>query len=583
MLEPPKKESPSEFIANNRYLSSEVSASPGRWKNIPYQKEMMDVTEDPRHNICIYMLSTQTGKTECLKNLLFYRLIKRPAGCTWLLPSISMARDFSSAQLETMIRDNKLLRDITPDSRKDGASRLFKKFPGAFLRLVGGQKSDQVSSFPSPIVFADEIDRIPMNARSSSGVFEGNILHLLLQRMTNYPPEKRLALFTSTPTLSGTSAIEDWFLKSDQRYPYVKCRNGHYNFLKWESFQWKNKDSKAKEEEPEEIFYPCGKCDYKYSDANRYKWLPTVKWQKKNPKSDIAGFHLNAFYSPWVSWSSIVGKWLAAKGTQTKEMVFFNTSLGLPYRCEQIEKPDYELLHSKEKKHKRGVIPKEVTVLLASCDVQGDRLEVQLIGWNRKKAYIIDYFVFDGNTFDLEAECWSELNELLKKKWTRRGKAKIEIKALSIDAQFNSSTVGKFARSKRKVYPVNGLDRFDVPVHPPKPMMIKSNGKWIKTGKKRWPISSSLLKMDVYNRLKLGEGSKESISFCSGLPEEYYKQLTAESLDIVTTKNNSIKHQWVKNYHNNEALDTLANNLGLHTILFGNWSEERWESHENKS
>ena len=32
----------------------------------------------------------------------------------------------------------------------------------------------------------------------------------------------------------------------------------------------------------------------------------------------------------------------------------------------------------------------------------------------------------------------------------------------------------------------------------------------------------------------------------------------------------------------NAAFDTLANNLGLHTILFGNWSEERWEAHEKK-
>ena len=46
-LKPPKKELPSEFIAKHRYLSSEVSNS-RKWKNIPYQKEMMDVTEDSK-------------------------------------------------------------------------------------------------------------------------------------------------------------------------------------------------------------------------------------------------------------------------------------------------------------------------------------------------------------------------------------------------------------------------------------------------------------------------------------------------------------------------------------------------------
>ena len=210
------------------------------------------------------------------------------------------------------------------------------------------------------------------------------------------------------------------------------------------------------------------------------------------------------------------------------------------------------------------------------------RPPVQLIGWSKKKAFVIDYFIFEGNTFDIESPCWSELDEILKRKWKLQNNDHIEIKALSIDAQYNSTTVGKFARSRRKVYPINGLDRFDTPVHPPKPMLIKSNGRWVKTGKKRWPISSSLLKMYVYNRLKLDEDSIESISFCKGLSEEYYKQLTAESLDIVTTNTNAIKHKWSKNYQNNEALDTLANNLGLHTILFGNWSDERWEAHEKK-
>ena len=112
-------------------------------------------------------------------------------------------------------------------------------------------------------------------------------------------------------------------------------------------------------------------------------------------------------------------------------------------------------------------------------------------------------------------------------------------------------------------------------------MLTKStSGKWFRTGKKRWPLGVSLLKADLYNRLKLDESSKESVEFCEGLPEEYYKQLTAEELQIKETKTGSLKHQWVKTYQANEALDTLTNNLGLHTILFANYSEDRWKGLE---
>ena len=54
--------------------------------------------------------------------------------------------------------------------------------------------------------------------------------------------------------LSGSSAIEDWFLRSDQRYPYVKCENEHYNFLKMGEFSLENKDSNKFKEEAKEVF-----------------------------------------------------------------------------------------------------------------------------------------------------------------------------------------------------------------------------------------------------------------------------------------------------------------------------------------
>ena len=71
-LKPPKRESPSEFISNHRYLSSEISSAPGKWKNIPYQKEMMDCTE--QYNFVVFQTGSQVGKTEILKNILYINL-----------------------------------------------------------------------------------------------------------------------------------------------------------------------------------------------------------------------------------------------------------------------------------------------------------------------------------------------------------------------------------------------------------------------------------------------------------------------------------------------------------------------------
>ena len=85
-----------------------------------------------------------------------------------------------------------------------------------------------------------------------------------------------------------------------------------------------------------------------------------------------------------------------------------------------------------------------------------------------------------------------------------------------IDAQYNTTTVTKHARHR------SGLDRWDCPVFPPKPILAKpTSGKWFRAEKKRWPLGVSLLKTDLYNRIKLDESSKESVEFCEGLPKQY--------------------------------------------------------------
>jgi phage terminase large subunit GpA-like protein len=51
------------------------------------------------------------------------------------------------------------------------------------------------------------------------------------------------------------------------------------------------------------------------------------KWQPTNPASQIAGFHLSEFYSPWRAWSALADDWLKAQGSIERQRAFLNTSL----------------------------------------------------------------------------------------------------------------------------------------------------------------------------------------------------------------------------------------------------------------
>ena len=591
LISPPPRLLISEFAEKERYLSAESANESGRWKNKAYQVLMQDVFNQVGVRMAVFMTSSQVGKTEIILNVIAYIIAYMTGSICFMLPSESIAKDFSKARVGPMIRDTPILSRKVAPSRKDGNTVLMKTWPGGTLRFVGSNSADKMASFPCKILLADEIDRFSLQARNSAGVNEGTPLKVLFRRIANFPDG--FILLTSTPTVCGISQIEEYFNLSDQRYPHIPCQCGHMQFLSWENFTWDGKNDEKVKDDPSTVRYQCEQCKEYFTDATKHIWLEAVKWIPRNPESKIPGFHLNAFYSPWTDWSEVVEEYLKCGSNPAKLMVFWNTFLGLPYSFEAISTPDWKLLFSRPKAYKRGKIPKEALVLTAACDVQGDRLECTVVGWNRKQCYVIDHHIFEGNTHNIDDECWEQLNDLLNTQWTHPSrKKKLTIHRLCIDSRWNQSRVGQFAKGKRKVVPVTGLDRWDCTVLPPRRLEVKRNGKYFRTGKKRWPIGSSLIKMDLYARLKLEPSEEENkqgvfpseyIHFPDGLPEEYYRQLTGEVCEVTEDSSGKSKYQWKEVYENVETLDTMVYNIGAYEISgILRWKEDRWLEEEKR-
>ena len=62
--------------------------------------------------------------------------------------------------------------------------------------------------------------------------------------------------------------------------------------------------------------------------------------------------------------------------------VFQNTILGVTY-ADTGEAPDWELLYNRREEYKQGTVPDGVVFLTCGADVQGDRIEIETIGWGR--------------------------------------------------------------------------------------------------------------------------------------------------------------------------------------------------------
>ena len=580
----PKPCTVSDFSDEHRYLSPESSDEFGKWRTWQFQREMQDALMGDSE-MCIYMTSSQVGKTECMLNAVMYIICTQTGGITFMLPSETLAKDYSVARFTPMSRDCPTLAEKLPHNKKGGNKVLFKQYSGGFLRFVGSGNADKLCSFPSPWLVIDELDRCQTIARNSDGQSEGNSLKLLFERMKRF--SKKFVLMTSTPGIKDTSQIFEYWLTSDQGHPYVKCPLCNVDqFLDWKQFRWKGKEDKhnlySKEEKLASFEFECSDCKSCFKDIDFDSMPPVVKWIPHNPESKVRGFHINAFYTnPWIE---NFEKYLDAGQNQSKLMVWWNTTLGLPYSFEALATPDWEKLQDKEKTYQRGSIPNQCAILLAGCDVQHDRVEVTVTGVIKGQVFVVDHCVIPGNTHNADDQVWEDLDDLIyKATWEKPDGTTLTVHKMAIDSRHNTNAVGRFARTRKKVIPVTGTGIWTDKVLPAKKFEIKINGKIMRIGKHRYPLGVNLIKMDLYGRLNLKTDDglpSEYISFPYGMSDEYYKQVCGEVCELTEDSEGRAKYKWIKKYPDVEALDCLVYILGLHTILnLHKWSDEKWQNY----
>ena len=170
VLKPPPKLTVAEWADQERRLSSEASAEPGRWytSRANYQKGIMDAISDPLIRDCVVMAGAQVGKTEMLLNVIGFHVGQDPAPMLVVQPTLEMAQSFSKDRLAPMLRDTPNLKGKVKDPRARDANNTttHKVFPGGHVSLVGSNSPSGLASRPIRIVLCDEVDRYPASAGS---------------------------------------------------------------------------------------------------------------------------------------------------------------------------------------------------------------------------------------------------------------------------------------------------------------------------------------------------------------------------------------------------------------------------------
>lgn len=555
------------------------SSVPGPWRNdqTPYLVEIMDaLSGTSRATEVVFAKGTQIGATEAGTNWIGYIIDQEPGPILAFQPTEDNAMAWSKERLGPSLEQCERTRDkMAPaKSRSSGNTILQKAFAGGGLYLAGMNSANSVSSRPVPYMYFDEVDRYPLGIRK-----EGDPISLALQRMSTFPRGK--AFFTSTPTLKLDSRIWDMYQDSDQRVYEVPCPFcGHYQEITFDRLVWDKGDYS-------DVRLACCGCAVPIPELYKPKMLAAGKWVPRKPGHWRVGFHLSSLYSPlgWLSWAKIAHRYEAAEGDVGKMMAFTNTILGLPWEedCEVIA-ADYLLRRVETYK---AQVPMGVLALTLGVDVQGDRLECEVIGWGEgNESWGIEYRIFEGSPAILtygdpvnNPSVWEELLQYRNREFQHEDGGTIRIRRVMIDSGGNcTDTVYRFCHNHwdQGISPVKGSGL------PGRPLMNKPT----KSGRGQSAVRLYVLGVNqgkdmVFGNLKVEEPGPGYCHFPDdherGYDAHFYAGLIAERKKRVRNKKTGLEAiVWeLPDKARNEPFDIRVYNLAAISSLKLDWNQLR--------
>ena len=554
MFRPPAAQTVSEWADQNRVLVSEGSAEPGAWRTdrAPYQREIMDAFTQPGVWQIVIMASAQVGKSEIELNMMGSAIDNDPGPMLYVQPTKDVAEDYSKRRVAPMIAACPTLRNKVNKARsRDAANTItMKTFPGGSLAIIGANSPADLSSKPIRYLFMDETDRFPESAGTEGDPQE------LAERRTETFRHNRKIVKTSTPTIKGKSKIEKDYMNGTQEEWHTECPHCHsYSYIRFADIHFEKEDFTNASGDPDYhvklVTWRCPTCKRDIGE-HECKRLP-AKWVSKNPQAidnGIRSFRLNAFMSPWSDWKEIVWKFLKAHKDPEKLKTFYNTILGETWEIHTNNGLDEKLY--KRREHYDAEVPSGVLLLTMGMDTQDNRLEYEVVGWDRNgQSWGISYGVIPGRA-DAPG-VWEEVDALLDKEWKLANGMKMRILATFIDSggHFTTPIYKECAkRASRRIWPIKGEKGEGKPECRP---MKRGKGEGAKF----------MLGVDAGKEGIMFEAAVDTpgpnymhypIDYRAGYSMEYFRGLISERMEIHRRGGQGVI-VWEQFYERNEPLD----------------------------
>jgi phage terminase large subunit GpA-like protein len=542
------------------------SRFPGRLdlSRTPYLIEPMD-NMSPMSPVQrnVSMKCAQSGWTmACIECVICYYIGYHPADQLMLSAGDRIIRRWAERRMEPAIdsygyRDFISAQSSRKGNKQTGDSIYTKQYYGGQLDFGSAASASNMRSTDKRILYRDEID----GSKEELDTGEGNWLEVSEAR-TIFWGELRKIMDISTPTIDGSSPIQELHAQGDQRVWRVPCPKCHkYQEMKFRGFKL---DTKAGE--LVQVYYECDHCHDAIFEHEKRLFQAAGRWEPTNATpSDplMRSYHLAAWNAPsgTLTWKQIYQRYQKAKadGTPNAMKSFVNLYLGRPYR-QKHARPKLENVIELRSDYKSGTVPDKVLFLTAAVDVQRGskndpnrppRLEMEVKGHGANyRTWSIIYKIFYGDV-DIPLEgAWKELNDYARETdliYKRKDGFEFQPVLVGVDCGDGTimDVVYKFTGTWANTYPVSGfkelkkrkkeaIDEGMLPTNKNLRRYRLANF----SGTLVYQINTIHYKHNLYGSLNIPrqEFGPQLPGFCefpSDYPEKYFKMLTAE--DRVST------------------------------------------------
>lgn len=565
---PPVKMTVAEWSARYRVIEKgNAEAGAVNLSRIPYQTEPMESFTDPDVIETALCWASQTGKTFLIQNLIGYLAHLDPCHILLKYPTADSAESFSKNKLSPMFEETPVLNGVFGDNKKkdSGNTIQLKRFKGGSIAFVGANSPSGLRQKSCRAVIQDEISADPLSSGN-----EGNPQKLADRRAESF--NNAIFVKASTPTVKGQCAITEKLEQSDFRKWHVPCPhcNG-VHALEWKNVIWD-------EGKPETARMKCPSCEKSYSDFERIKAIAKGRWiatKPENGKNKIRGYHLNCLYrlignKPQFenTLHQLAVEFLDAKRAGRESLKSFaNTQLAEAWE-ETFDKIDTGTVIERAENYTPQTLPPAVKKITGGVDVQGDRLELFVIGWgDNEESWAVEYKIFNGDT--RRSEVWDELREyILNATYKKTDNNLLPFSGVLIDSGHKQDDVLKFTAPLRRyaVFASKGYHKSGINPPPLLPPNASHNNK-LKIP--QWIVGVHAAKSAIYDRLTLKTSGAGFIHFPKGygFDEKYFKQLTSEKR-VQKFQYGKSFFDFKPEYHGqrNEALDTFVYALAANRL-----------------